>query len=193
MSDHDPLKAAWTSQTEEPLTMTEMDIRARARKFDGTIWWRNAREHLAGAIVVLFFGYFALTDANPVKQAGAALIVLAALFVSWRLFASARAQDAAGPAAAWFERYRAEMVRQRDLLKSVWKWYALPFVPGLAVMMAARHVYPEFKLDEPAAWLSLLWPLAFIGAIFGGVVWLNHVAAKKLQTDIDELDRANRD
>lgn len=192
MSDADPLKTLWTSQKDEPLPMTETEIRARAQKFDSTIGWRNAREHIAGALVVLFFGYFAVTGGNPVKQAGAAMIVLAALFVSWRLFASGGPRMDGDPAAAWFSRYRGELVRQRDMLKTVWRWYALPFLPGLLVMLAARHVYPDFKLDQASAWTGLLWPMAFVSVIFGGVVWLNHVAAKKLQSDIDELDRANR-
>jgi hypothetical protein len=192
MSDHDPLKTLWTSQKDDPMTLNDADIRARAQKFDATIGWRNAREYAAAIIVVLFFGYFAATDTNPVKQAGAALIVLAALFVSWRLAAHASPGAHADPASPWLDRYRGELVRQRDMLKTVWRWYALPFVPGLALMMAARHVYPEFALHQAPAWQSLALPLAFVGAIFGGVLWLNHVAAKKLQSDIDELDRANR-
>jgi hypothetical protein len=193
MSDLDPLKSLWRSQKDEPMTMTEAQLRTRTDKFAATIWWRNAREYAAAALVAVFFGYFALTDANPVKQMGAAAVVLAALFVSWRMWVHAGAGASAAPTAPWAERHRAQMVRQRDVLASVWRWYALPFVPGLALMLTARHAYPDFKLDQPEAWLSLAWPLAFVAIILGGVIWLNHVAANKLQSEIDELDRANHE
>ena len=193
MTDRDPLKTLWTNQTEEPVTMSEAGIRARAEKFDSTIGWRNAREYLAGAFVVVFFGYYAVTRENPVQQLGAAAVVLAALFVTWRLAAMGGASSAGDPAASWFARHRAHLVRQREMLRTVWKWYALPFVPGLTLMIAGRHAYPEFRLHELDAWVALALPTAFLAAVFGGIVWLNHVAAKKLQAEIDELDHGNRD
>jgi hypothetical protein len=192
MSDADPAKILWTSQPWEPVNMSEAAIGARARKLDATIWWRDAREHVAAAAVVAFFGYYAVTHVNPVAQAGAAAIVLAAVFVSWRLWSLSSSGKDDGLTQTWLDRYRAALARQRDTLRSVWRWYALPFAPGLAAMIAARHVYPEFKLDEVSAWAGMAWPVAFTGAIFAGVVWLNLWAAGKLQKEIDELDRANQ-
>jgi hypothetical protein len=189
MSDLEPVKRMWAKQTEEPFSMSEDAIKTRAGRFRSTIWWRNAREHAAAALVVLFFGYFAVMDANPVKQAGAAMVVAAALFVSWRL---ARSSETDGVERTWLERHRDELERQHALLSSVWRWYALPFVPGVLVMTAARYAYPEFRLHEPAAWLGMIWPALFMGAIFGGVAWLNAVAARQLRREIAELDRQSR-
>jgi hypothetical protein len=187
MSDLEPVKRIWAAQTGEPFVMSEAAVKSRAGKFRSTIWWRNAREHVACAFVVLFFGYVAVMDANPVKQAGAAMVVAAALFVSRRL---ARSSGGESAGSTWFEHYRNDLMRQHALLSAVWRWYALPFVPGILVMTAARHAYPDFKLHEPAAWLSMLWPAVFVGAIFGGVVWLNAIAARRLRRDIGELDAA---
>jgi hypothetical protein len=174
------------------MTMTETEIRARAQKFNATIGWRNAREYMAAGFVVLFFGYFAVTDPNPVKQIGAAAIVVAAMFVSWVLYAQMSPAGDTGTAVSWYDRHRAELVRQRDALRAVWRWYAAPFVPGLLLMMAARHIYPEFRLDEPAALVAMLGPIAFLGIVFGAVIWLNLWAAGKVQRDIEELDLMNR-
>jgi hypothetical protein len=37
---------------------------------------------------------------------------------------------------ASLEFHRRELVRQRDLLRSVWRWYIGPIVPGLVVFYA---------------------------------------------------------
>lgn len=194
MSDADLLKSIWSQQKDEPFAMSDAELKLRADRLRTVIGWRNAREYIASVFVVLFFGYTAATDTNPVVRAGALLIVVGCLFVVWWLANRVKPRGHNDhEAAPWLQRYRDELIRQRDALESVWLWYLMPFVPGLALMLAARHVYPEFRLTEPGVWLAIAGPLGLVGAIFGGIVWLNHTAAKNLRREINELDRANGD
>ena len=47
------------------------------------------------------------------------------------------------------EFHRSELVRQRDLLRSVWWWYLLPFVPGMLLIPVGS------SLDDPLGLLAL--------------------------------------
>jgi hypothetical protein len=85
-------------------------------------------------------------------------------------------------------------VRQRDLLSSVWKWYLLPFAPGMILFLLGLL---KFVLDQPASHLhysliALVFGLTFAGCagVFALVGALNHWAAKDLQRKIDALDAA---
>jgi hypothetical protein len=76
--------------------------------------------------------------------------------------------------------HRRELVRQRDLLRSVWLWYIGPFVPGIVVFgmgVGSRH--------GTGTWWNAL---PFL-CVFGGVMWANYRAARGLDRQIAELDR----
>jgi hypothetical protein len=82
---------------------------------------------------------------------------------------------------ASIEFHRRELVRQRDMLRSVWRWYIAPIVPGLAVFSAGT-------LPQHSPWWMFLLLALFFLAIFGGIVWLNRRAADRLDRQIAELD-----
>jgi hypothetical protein len=78
--------------------------------------------------------------------------------------------------------HRAELERQRDLLRSVWYWYLLPFVPGAAVILIARAIErPDRRV------LALVVGVAFVvGFVLVGK--LNETGARRIQRAIDRLD-----
>jgi hypothetical protein len=78
--------------------------------------------------------------------------------------------------------YRSELVRQRDLLQSVWRWYLLPFVPGFIVTITGR------VLQQGAPWSRLIGTLAVVAGLMWVVWWGNQRAAARLQERIDALD-----
>lgn len=88
---------------------------------------------------------------------------------------------------------REELERQRDLLLGVWRWYLLPFVPGMTVFLVGLF---EFAMRQPhaseharaIAWMFTL-TAAGCAVVFVGVAKLNHWAARRLQREIDALDR----
>jgi hypothetical protein len=185
----DPLQTLWKKQPKEEFTMSLADIHARAETFQSRIRRRNWREYIAGVLVAGYYGWVAVTVDEPLIKAGAALIVLASLFVSWTLYKKGRAakldetQDLANF-------HRAELVRQRDALQSVWTWYHLaPFLPGAVVFLAGIAFGPE--PDATLAGQVAIFALGavIIGAVFGGIGWLNARAARQLDAEIAALDR----
>ena len=91
--------------------------------------------------------------------------------------------------ASWLAFRRAELVRQRDLLRSIWLWYLGPFIPGLVVLIAA-FARTSYVHAHPAV---LLIDLLLFGAIFLAIGRVNARGARKLQEQIDELDEEGRD
>jgi hypothetical protein len=82
---------------------------------------------------------------------------------------------------------------QRDLLRDVWRWYLLPFVPGLVAMLVSFGMRDGLWLTREIAanpardGLFLLLFAAVLIVLFFVVVGINKRFAKKLQADIDAL------
>ena len=53
---NDRLKAVWQNQPLEGIRISVGEIRHRAGKFQNKVYWRNAREYVAGIGVVVLFG-----------------------------------------------------------------------------------------------------------------------------------------
>jgi hypothetical protein len=73
-------------------------------------------------------------------------------------------------------------VRQRDLSKDSWG-YLLPFVPGVALALLGGGLE-----DRPTTHLIAV--VAFGVVLFLGVAWWNAHTVRKLQSEIDALDRS---
>lgn len=193
MSDpRDPLQSLWTAQQEEPFAMSLADIHTRAARFQSRIRWRNWIEYGASAIVVVAFGRIALVADNAIVQTACVLIVLGTLYVGWHLATLARSASKAelNAAANWAEFHRAELVRQRDALNGIWRWYLGPLVPGWVLFWIG--VGFEGRAGAPW-WVQIV--VAVLGAALGAAVFvsigaLNKFAAKKLDAEIAALDRA---
>ena len=85
-------------------------------------------------------------------------------------------------------RWRAELARQRDLLLTVWRWYLLPFAPGLVLMFAAMWIGAPAEHQGRIAGVLIMVILLF-AAVAIGIVLLNLLAAARLQRMIEDLDR----
>ena len=86
---------------------------------------------------------------------------------------------------------RAQLVRQRDALKSVFWWYMLPFIPGLAMILIGNGMETPAG-QGPPIWVRWL-ALAVMAGVFAGIWWLNQRVARKLQRHIDEIDALTGD
>lgn len=189
MTDHDPLRDLWASDQEEKFTMSITDLSARSDRFQSRIKRRNLIEYLAAALVVGVFGWMAFIIPVLSIKIGAVMIMMAAIYISWQLnrVASLSAGDAAGDTLA--NLHRRELVRQRDALRSVWRWYLLPFVPGIVVFTLGTTM--ETATDVPiwAVITTSAVSLGFVSAIFVGVWAMNAYAARKLDQEIEALDK----
>ena len=181
----DPIKEAWQASVENAGTPAIDDVRAGASKFYRRIWWRNAIEYAACAVVVFGFGKYLFTLEHVLEKAGSLLVIAGTLFVAWQLHrrGSAEPPEKAG-AMPLLLFARAQLVRQRDALRSIFWWYLLPFLPGLTVFMTGTMLSARPSGPEPRDAVGF----AGLIALFAGIWWINQLGARSLQKHIDEID-----
>lgn len=164
--------------------MSAQEVRRLAEKFERTVSRRNRREYVAAAFVIVWFGVWAWFARSALVAVGCWLVVLAALYLVYHLHrhgAVRRPPEEPGLTTC-IDFHRSELVRQRDLLRSVWWWYLLPFVPGLFLILIGSS--PE----RSGRWAGGL----LIAVTFVGIGLLNQRVARKLQRRADDLDAARR-
>lgn len=191
MTDYDPLRELWASDQGEKFTMSIAELTARSDRFRSRIQRRNLIEYAAAALVVAVFGWLAFIVPAWSVRVGAVLIILAAIYISWQLHRVASLSQGHGPADNLASVYRRELVRQRDALKSVWRWYLLPFLPGIVVFVLGTNIEAGVSLPVWAIVISSAISLGFVGLIFCGIWALNAYAARKLEKEIETLDLAS--
>jgi Flp pilus assembly protein TadB len=179
----DDLRNVWQNQPVENTPVPLEEIQRKARRFEKRIDRRNLREYAGAAVGIAAYTFYIFKFHSPVIRAGSVLVIAGVLYVVAQLYR--RASPGKLPAdlavTASIEFHRRELVHQRDLLRSVWRWYIAPIVPGLAVFSAG--IMPPHS----PVWVYLLLALFFLVTL-GGIVWLNHRAADRLDRQIAELD-----
>ena len=181
--DHSDVQRLWRDQPSEEVRMSAQEVRELAEKFERTIRRRNRREYAAAAFVVVWFSVWAWFAQSVVVALGCWLVALAALWVVFHLHRRGAARRPAGEqdVMSGLEFTRSELARQRDLLRSVWWWYLLPFVPGMLLILVG------YSLEGSELWDLL--PSAIVAAVtFVGIGLLNQRVARKLQRRLDDLD-----
>ncbi len=178
----DDIRNVWQNQPVENVPMPLEEIRRKASQFEKVISRRNLREYIAGGAGIVIFTIYLFIFPNPVARTGSALIIAGAACVLFQLYK--RATPGTLPAdlalTGSIEFHRRELVRQRDLLRSVWLWYIGPFVPGIVVF--GIGVTPH---HAAGSW----WNAVPFLSIFGVIMWLNYRAAQKLDRQIAELGK----
>lgn len=192
MSDRDPLQALWGAQTTDVVAPDPAQLRAHASRFNRRIRLRNAIEYAASALVIGCFVWMAFLIDNAVIRAGCALIIAGTLYVGWRLATTARAAtaDDALAAASWLDFHRTALERQRHALATVWRWYLAPFAPGMLVFLAGVAFAPDLNAPLLARTAIFAQGAGFVAVLFGAVMWVNAIAAKKLGAEIEALERS---
>jgi hypothetical protein len=180
---NDTLQALWQSQSSEQPAMSLEQIREKARYLEQRVDRRNRREYIAAVLVVFAYGVILWRAPSAAVRIGAALILAATAVVCYRLRvhgSAASLQDNAGIESS-LKLYCAQLERQRDLLRSVWLWFLLPFVPGFVVgLIGYARAQPN---HQPAT--IVYGVLALILGI--GLHVLNLRAAVRLQQVLDRL------
>ena len=173
MQNDDPMKI-WQEQPVEGKVISMEEIRRRAGKFEKRIDRRNLREYAGAAIVTVVFSFAFFKFHDLLTRVGSVLCVAGTAYVVAQLYfrSSPRTLPADLALTCSVEFYRTELVRQRDLLRSVFSWYLAPLLPGLLVF--TRGKIGMIVLDV---------------VVFGGVWWLNQWVAKGLTRQIEELDK----
>ena len=178
----------WQAQGSGPAPLTLEELRRKSDRFHSMIARRNLREYLVTALLVLFFGYFAWSSKAPLMRAGYGLTVAGLFYMAYQLHRQASAADVPAEMAlktcAAF--HRAELERQREALRSVWKWYLGPMVPGLAMVMAPGVIAGFHR--SPWIGIVTLVPVGVVALVFWWVGKLNAKAAAWIQQQLEALD-----
>ena len=181
----------WASQPVTPVRLAPEMLERRARGFERRIGRRNAIEYVAGGAGILLFGAMGARAPDTLFRIACAAIVLGVIALMWGLHRRGAARRLDASAAPVRDHYRAELVRQRDALASVWRWYLAPVVPGLALFFAAIWRGVAVAAGTAAASAAILPPVLIAVAILAGIHWLNRSAARRLSAAIAALDAAS--
>ncbi|MEO8113051.1 MAG: hypothetical protein ABI655_01635 [Phenylobacterium sp.] len=184
----DDLKALWRDQQTEMQPMSLELIHARG--FQSGIKRRNLIEDVASVIVVAAFSWYVFALPSPVLKLASVLVIAGVLVVVRQLHrrGSALPLPPGASAADSLAFHRAQLVRQRDAVRTVWLWYLAPLVPGMALFQLGIILGPP-KAPLAAALISVALTLA----AFALVLILNRRAARRLQRAIDDLDSIGRE
>lgn len=186
--DEQDIKNMWrAAPAAAPAPLQEAELAKRARSFQRRIARRNFLEYAAALLVCAGFIFYLWEFPDPLMRAGSLLSILGTLVVVWQLRkrASSRPLPGAGSALPSRDFHRAELVRQRDALRSVWLWYVAPLVPGMLVFRWGVNANPDPSLPFARGWAAD----ASIAGVVLVVILINLYGARKLQRQIDLLDQ----
>jgi hypothetical protein len=177
----DDILHVWQNQPVENTPIPLEEIRRRARQFEKRISHRNLREYVGAAVAIAAFVFYIFKFSSPIIRTGSALIIAGLICIVIQIYkrASPATLPADAPLTAAIAFHRGELVRQRDLLRSVAWWYIGPIVPGLVVFGAGI---------TPRRGTGSLLNAAPLLCILGFVIWINRRAAQRLDRQIAELD-----
>jgi uncharacterized membrane protein YdcZ (DUF606 family) len=177
----DDIRNVWQNQPLENRPMPIDEVRSKAQQFEKRVSRRNLREYIGGAIGIAIFTFYVFKFPSPMARTGSLLIIAGLVVIMIQIYK--RASPGRLPVdlalTASLEFHRRELVRQRDLLRSVWWWYLGPLVPGLVVFVAG--------IAPPRGAAAVINAVPFF-CILGLVIWLNHRAALRLDRQIAELE-----
>jgi hypothetical protein len=186
------LRSLWQKMPTDPVSISAEEMRAKAKAFERRVRRRNFIEYGAIIFVVVLFSWHATwpKPATPLWPIANILIALGALYMGFNLHRLARAASAS-PAASvtgLIDFHRAELVRQRNALATVWRWYVLPFTPGVVLWLVAQWVGAPAAAQTKTA-MGILMVAIICIAGFAGIILLNLLGAARLQRMIEDLDR----
>lgn len=182
------VKALWQAEGRGSVPPALEQVQDRADAFYRKITRRNWIEYAASALVVAAFAVQGWSEESRLVRLGCLLVIAGTIYVVWQLHRRASLEQAPiAPTVVQSVAYlRTQLRRQRDALRTVWKWYLLPFLPGLVLVMAGRWIAPQGE-SSPGL-IGILGTLGLVLILFGAIWWANHRAADKLQQEIDALD-----
>jgi hypothetical protein len=181
----DDIQHIWRDDKEEGLTMSTEDLIRRTTRFESRIRRRNWTEYAASALVIAVFGWMAIIIPGAVAKVGCLAIIAGTLLVMRNLRRYGPSpSDGAGLAANCRAFYRSELIRQRDALRSVTRWYLAPFIPGIVLFEAGVGLGLVDEMPVEAVAVTIGISAAIVVAIFAGIRWLNHRAARRLDREI---------
>ncbi|HEV7607513.1 MAG TPA: hypothetical protein VGO61_09265 [Steroidobacteraceae bacterium] len=183
------LRALWQRLPTIPVSVSPAEIRARAERLQAHIRRRNRTEYIATFITAAGLVWYASLGISWLWSAGAVLTALGSgiyAFAWHRLGRAAAIPDLQTTTLLDF--HRAELARQRDALRSMWR-LGLPMLPGITLLLIGWWNVAVTRLP----FTQLVMTAAIVGLLSVVVVmWttiLQFAGAARFQRMLEELDR----
>ncbi|MEP0392266.1 MAG: hypothetical protein ABJ205_01640 [Erythrobacter sp.] len=165
------------------------ELRERSARFTREIRRRNFLEYVGGGLAILVIAVVAWLVPIDSLRIGAALLAGGVGIALWQL--RSRGTPLSPPLNSGqlpiLDYQRQELVRQKDVLRSSTIWYLLPLIPGLFVLLGMPFIDPNWPKGDDTLLDQLVRP-AFVIVVLVAVYRFNKKAARKLQSEIDEID-----
>ncbi|MGZ7077012.1 MAG: hypothetical protein ACXVJL_13525, partial [Candidatus Angelobacter sp.] len=193
------MKNVWRNQPVASVPISLAELQQKAEKLEQQIRRRNLREYAGSLIAMAIFGYYIWRFPGPMVRFGCVLVIAGVLVVLYQLHkrGAARIVPAGMAFRTCLDFHRRELERQRDLSRSVWTWYLLPFVPGMAIFLLGLFLWTMKLPNAPAharlITVSFSLTAAFVALVFIAIGKLNQWTARKLQREIDALDSLGKE
>lgn len=151
------------------------------------VFEKNTRRANLSLLIVVafiaFLGCWRATIGQPASgRIAGGLILALALYVLYQLYKKGWTTATPG------ETYRDQLARRRDALLGIWSWFLGPI---LAAMLAFAWSFPLADLSRPKLWVNVA-PFMTLACVWSWMMWnLARRAARRLQKEIDDLDKAS--
>jgi hypothetical protein len=157
-------------------------VETRAKKFERKIFWRNAGEYIAGAMVTGMFALFAYHGTTTLERVGHSIVSASGLWIilfMWLMQKSGPEALPESPGEVYKKALLVKYDRQILLTRTAWAWYVLPPFTGVVIAIFGHSHSSAFSFA-----------LASFMVAFGvAVALLNRHAAKKIATEKHDLER----
>ncbi|MDF7776667.1 hypothetical protein P1X14_15525 [Sphingomonas sp. AOB5] len=185
----DSILALWSTDQKDATGLTPDEIERRARLLRRRVMRRDAIEYGAGVIVLAGFGWaIAALPVWSIRISCIAIMIgtIAVMINLWRRRIPEPSAAFGGASIAFC---RDQLVRQRDMLASVWRWYLGPFMPGVLMFLVAVGWETARHKPLAAAIIGVAIPAIPVLGMFVLVHFLNRIGARRLQAEIIAIDR----
>ncbi len=184
------LRTAWLRPTDAAPTLTLEELQAADRDLRRSVRRMNIQEWVAGVFLVPWCLYSAYRAERTPTAVGMLLLATSGLFICYVIFKRSRVPSVSpsAPTREFYEEHVGALTRRAELLESVWRWYLLPFVPGIAVVyIDAVVVVLGRPVVTPRAYAVLGFTLLVAVAVYLVVGVVNRRAARKIRRRIETL------
>jgi hypothetical protein len=187
----EPLRQQWLQASEPPPAIDAATLRRASQRLRRRVWIRNLTEWGAAVLLLPPCARSALHHDRLLTRGGLLGIALAALYVSAVLYRRGRLAPATRFASTdeFLTAHVGALGRQAALLESAWRWYLLPFMPGITLVYVDAALVGLAR--EPALRLRIwlvsagLWLVT--GLVLLGVAALNRRSARALRREMAAL------
>jgi hypothetical protein len=190
----DELRQLWLEQAGSAPALDHRAIERASRRLRRRVWIRNLTEWSAAVVLVPLTLDRVLHGTRLGTQIGSCAIGLAGIYVSAELYRRGRLgrQPPSTSTAEFLQSHVHALGRQAELLENVWRWYLLPFVPGITLIYADA-AWAAFANGAVSGrlWLTLFGSYMLTCLVFVGIGLLNRRAAGVLRREMTALVRGS--